>query len=182
MALYDVTSGLLAPVEPTSFVTEKVLERKHLQVALRANVSLLPADLMVLSEEFGEFAEANRRIDLLCLDRSGRLVVVELKRTEDAGHVELQALRYAAMVSTMTMADVESALRRHLKSIGEDPDDAEQRLIDWLSDVDMTETPVPTRDVRIVLVAQGFDKQITSTVLWLNDIYGLDIRCVRLIP
>jgi hypothetical protein len=30
------------------------------------------------------------------------LVVVELKRTDDGGHMELQAVRYAAMVSSMT--------------------------------------------------------------------------------
>jgi len=36
--------------------------------------------------------------------------------------------------------------------------------------------------VRIILVSAGFDAQITTTVLWLNDIYGLDISCVRTIP
>lgn len=30
------------------------------------------------------------------------LVVIELKRTEDGGHVELQTFRCAAMISTMT--------------------------------------------------------------------------------
>jgi len=29
-------------------------------------------------------------------------VAIELKRTEDGGHMELQSTRYAAMVSTMT--------------------------------------------------------------------------------
>jgi hypothetical protein len=36
--------------------------------------------------------------------------------------------------------------------------------------------------VRIVLVSAGFDREITTTVLWLTDLYGLDIRCVRLTP
>jgi len=25
-----------------------------------------------------------------------------------------------------------------------------------------------------------FDKEITSTVLWLNGVYDLDIRCIRM--
>jgi hypothetical protein len=33
-----------------------------------------------------------------------------------------------------------------------------------------------------MLVAGGFDREITTTVLWLNDVYGLDVRCVRLTP
>jgi hypothetical protein len=36
------------------------------------------------------------------LDRTGSLVVIELKRTEDGGFMELQAVRYAAMVSTLS--------------------------------------------------------------------------------
>ena len=54
---------------------------------------------MVLAEEFGEWEASRRRIDLLVLDKDANLVVVELKRTDDGGHMELQALRYAAMVS-----------------------------------------------------------------------------------
>jgi hypothetical protein len=119
---------------------------------------------------------------LLCLDRAGRLVVVELKRTADGGHMDLQSLRYAAMVSTMTRSDLERAFRGHLGAVGEDPDDADERLSDWLTEVDETDVAVPSREVRIILVSGGFDREITSTVLWLNDIYGLDIRCVRLTP
>ena len=48
---------------------------------------------MVLAEEFGDWQDSRRRIDLLCLDRDAGLVVVELKRTEDGGHMELQAIR-----------------------------------------------------------------------------------------
>ena len=37
------------------------------------------------------------------------------------------------------------------------------------------------QDVRIVLVSANFSKEITMSVLWLNE-RDLDIRCVRLIP
>ena len=55
-------------------------------------------ETLVISEEFGEWEESRRRIDLLGLDKDANLVVIELKRTEDG---ELQSIRYAAMVSTM---------------------------------------------------------------------------------
>jgi hypothetical protein len=47
-----------------------------------------------------------RRIDLLGVDSMGHLVVFELKRTTDGGHLELQALRYAAMVSVTPFDDL----------------------------------------------------------------------------
>jgi len=57
---------------------------------------------LVVSEEFGDWEDSRRRIDLLGIDKAANLVVIELKRTEDGGHMELQAIRYAAMVSKMT--------------------------------------------------------------------------------
>ena len=180
--LYDMTNNSLQEISPTSFQAEGVLERQHLQAALVQDVGLLGDDLLVVAEEYGNFEGAQRRIDLLCLDRTGRLVVVELKRTSDGGHMDLQSLRYAAMVSTMTRSDLEQAFRAHLTLVGDDPEEADERLSDWLTDVDETDVAVPSREVRIILVSGGFDREITSTVLWLNDIYGLDIRCVRLTP
>ena len=43
------------------------------------------------------FALRYSQENLLCIDREANLVVVELKRTEDGGHMDLQAIRYAAM-------------------------------------------------------------------------------------
>src|SRR5262249_22681373 len=37
------------------------------------------------------------------------------------------------------------------------------------------------RDVRIILVAADFSRELTTAVLWLHD-KGVDIRCVRLKP
>ena len=38
---------------------------------------------MVISEELSEWEDSRRRIDLLRLDQSANLVVIELKRTEN---------------------------------------------------------------------------------------------------
>jgi hypothetical protein len=113
--LFDMTDGFLAPVPLTTFAAEGVLERTHLQRALRDHIEVLGEGLLVVGEEFGDFQDSRRRIDLLCVDHAARLVVVELKRTEDGGHMELQALRYAAMVSAMTfeqLADIKGTRTR----------------------------------------------------------------------
>lgn len=182
--LYDMTDGHLSKVPGTTFKDEQVLERTHLQAAVRDHIDVLGDGLLVVAEEFGEFEDTHRRIDLLCVDRSARLVVVELKRTEDGGHMELQALRYAAMVSVMTFDELVTTFARHLKNLGEedhDQDDARSRLIEWLDDVD-EEEPVLSREVGIVLASADFKPEITTTVLWLNEFYGMDIKCIRLSP
>lgn len=40
---------------------------------------------MFVAEEYGAFDGSQRRIDLLAVDRTGQLVVIELKRTADGG-------------------------------------------------------------------------------------------------
>ncbi|BCJ77001.1 hypothetical protein CS0771_65450 [Catellatospora sp. IY07-71] len=182
MPLFEMTSDALLPVPSTTFAAELILERADLQRLLRSRIDMIADGVMVVSEEFGAFADARRRIDLLGVDRDGRLVVVELKRTADGGHLELQALRYAAMISVMTFDDLVEHYQRHLAKVEPDAvEDARCRLADFLDDVGGEEA-VLSREVRVVLVAAGFDREITTTVLWLNDVYGLDIRCVRLTP
>lgn len=180
MPLFEMKSGELVAVPSSTFATEKVLERADLQRLLRARIDAIAGDVLIVAEEFGAFTDARRRIDLLGVDREGRLVVFELKRTADGGHLELQALRYAAMISTMTFDDLVGHYENYLAAVEpEAADEAQARLANWLDNGDST---VISRHVRIVLVSAGFDREITTTVLWLTDLYGLDIRCIRLTP
>ncbi|MEV7428319.1 hypothetical protein AB0N29_01760 [Nocardioides sp. NPDC092400] len=193
MPLFDMTkvrddvpmpSDALAEVRRTTFADQGIQERSHLQAALRDHIELLGPDLMVIGEEFGDFEGANRRIDLLCLGRDARLVVVELKRTADGGHMELQALRYAAMVSTMTFDQVVRTLARYrsLRGLSDHSEEtAESDLVEWLES-DSDANPAIAREVGIVLASENFSQEITTTVLWLNEFHGFDIRCVRLSP
>lgn len=79
----------------TSFQQESLWERCDLQQPLKLNIEAIDENVMVIAEEFGEWSEGGRRIDLLAIDRDANLVVIELKRTDDGGHMELQAIRYA---------------------------------------------------------------------------------------
>jgi len=135
---------------------------------------------MILAEEFGSWDESMRRIDLLGLDKECRLVVIELKRTDDGGHMELQAIRYAAMVSSMSFDQAVVAHRVYLDAQGRNDVDAQASIIEFLG-VSAGERPALSQSVRIVLAAADFKKEITTTVLWLNA-NGLDVRCVRMRP
>lgn len=180
MAVYEVKEDNLVEVEKTTFAQEGIDERADLQRLLREQIDVISPDTMVIAEEFGDWEDSKRRIDLLGLDRDGNLVVIELKRTESGGHMELQAIRYAAMISTMTFDQVVMAHRRFLISIGKPPLTAEQDILGFLEWTEPNHEAF-AKSVRIVLASGEFSKEITSSVIWLND-QGLDIRCVRLRP
>lgn len=179
MAIYRLAGNNAQPVEKTTFHAEGILERRDLQKVFRQSIEILVPDAMVLAEEFGDWEDSRRRIDLLCLDRRARLVVVELKRSEDGGHMELQAVRYAAMVSRMTFA---TAVRAHQAFLDANQieEDAEQIILEFLGWDEPREEEFAS-EIAIVLASAEFSKEIMTAIFWLSE-YDIDIRCIKLMP
>lgn len=183
MPLYEITESGLVAHDKADFVALGLYERADLQRLLREDISVVDGDLLVIAEEFGQWEDARRRIDLLAIDRDAHLTVIELKRTAEGGHMELQALRYAAMVSAMRFEEVVATYTAHLAKHRPGGDiDARSKLLDWLVVTNGEDEAPISSDVRIVLVSADFGREITTTVLWLNRFEGMDIRCVRLVP
>lgn len=137
--------------------------------------------LKLIAREYGNWEDSKRRLDILALEATeegGRLVVIELKRDNGGAHAELQSLRYAAMVSTHTFDHVAEALTNERRKL--DPSFSEvvarQELLDFLGVSGPAEVKLDDKP-RIILLAQSFSKELTTTVLWLYQHFGLDIAC-----
>jgi hypothetical protein len=179
MPIFRLTKDTIQPLPETSFPHHGIKERGDLQRLLRANIGVVAPDVLVIAEEFAEWEDSKRRIDLLGLDRGANLVVIELKRGDDGGHMELQAIRYAAMVSKMTFEHAADVFRSFLDKLG-DKRDAQSTLLEFLGWDEPHEDRF-AQDVRIVLVSADFSRELTTAVLWLNE-HEMDIQCVRLKP
>lgn len=180
MPIYEVTDKEIISVKETTFNSFGVHERRDLQRLLRDHIEVIAPDTLLISEEFGEWDDSKRRIDLLAIDKEANLVAIELKRTEDGGHMELQSIRYASMVSTMTFDQAAGVFSRYLKNLGNETQDSREIILDFLG-WDESDDDLFAQDVRIVLASAEFSKELTTSVLWLID-HGIDIRCVRLKP
>ena len=179
MAIYHFENNLLTEFQKTNFSVEGIKERQHLQFALKEQIEIIAPNCLVIAEEFSEWSESQRRIDLLAVDKQANIVVIELKRNDTGEFMELQAIRYASMVSTLTFQKATEIFQKHLTSINS-LENAETKLLDFLGwEEAKAEDFAP--DVRIVLVSADFSKELTTSVMWLNE-RDLDIRCVRLIP
>ena len=178
MPVFRLTNQAIVPLSTASFAKLGLFERHDLQRLLRANIGVVAPDVRIIAEEFGDWDESKRRIDLLAIDRDARLVVFELKRTDDGGHMELQAIRYAAMVSRMTFARAVKEYQSWLDTLDSGRDARAEILTFLTREPPSDDVPL---EVRIVLVAADFAKELTTAVLWLNE-RDLDIRCVRVKP
>ena len=195
MPIYKMVNGKerLEKVDRTSFGDQGVFERGDLQRILRDQPDVLEEGLLIISEEFGDWQDSNRRIDLLALDATGRLTVVELKRGNTGEHMDLQAIRYAAMIANMTFQHTVETYQRYLdkrakqegKSAEED-DAAKTKIRDHLGITEQDNQAIHTEIPRLILAAEDFSKELTTCVMWLNDSWlrsaGQEIKCIRLQP
>lgn len=179
MPIFEITHEAIRKIPETSFSAAGIKERGDLQRLLRHQIDVVSPETLVIAEEFGEWEDSKRRIDLLGIDRDANIVVIELKRTEDGGHMDLQAVRYAAMVSTLTFEKVVDIYAAYLKRFGNDVD-ARTSVLEFLG-WESPDEELFAQDVRIVLASAEFSKELTTAVIWLNK-HGLDIKCVRMQP
>lgn len=156
-------------------------ERDHLQEWVIANPHVLGPDVKVVAFEFGSWTGAagereRDRLDVLGLDHEGRLVVVELKRDRAPDTVDMQALKYAALVSRFTRGDLDKVHARHLtRRRGEQVDvaTAAAELDEWATISEET-----LRLPRLILMATEFPKTTTATVVFLHQRLALDVRLI----
>jgi len=178
VALFELTNETLIQVPETRFDSE-ALKTKDIQRLLRQDISVLSGDLRVLAEDYGNWEDANLRVDLLCLDKEANLVIVQIKRS-DAPYMELQAIRCAAMISAMTFEEAVIAAARDPYAAALPLQEIRAEILDfldWNSPDDGEFAPA----VRIILASSDFSKDLTRSVIWLNE-QGLDVRCIRLRP
>ncbi|WP_394124541.1 hypothetical protein [Psychrobacter nivimaris] len=182
MSIYALEGKQLLAIKPTSFVIESIFERDDLQEAFKNNIDIIAPDCMVIAEEFSDWQGSRKRIDLLAIDKQANLVVIELKRTETGDHMELQALRYASMISTMTFDDAIEILQKYKQRNGYpnySSNDAELEIRAFIEN-DIVETGF-AEDVKTILVSQDFSAELTTSVIWLNE-RNLDITCMKIQP
>ena len=160
MAIFKILDEELLPLNATSFAKEDIKEREDLQRLLKNQIDIISPDTLIIDEEFSEWEDSKRRIDLLGIDTDANLIIIELKRTEDGGHMELQAIRYAAMVSALTFDRAEKIFQKYLDK-NEIEANAKEELLTFLNWKEVDEDKF-AQEARIVLASAEFSKELTD--------------------
>ena len=168
-------------VTPGNFISMNVWERQHIEEWVRTTPEVLGEELLIVSIEFDRFVGSADRLDVLAVDRRGNLVVIELKRDTSAGYADLQAIRYAAMISAMTLENLVPyyvAYRKKFDDKELQSDDARAEIVEFVQQDDFEEL---SNRPRIILCSEDFSLEVTTSVLWLRQ-FDVDISCVRITP
>lgn len=176
--VFVVRGGAASVATPVALSQAGIRERQDLQEWVLAHTEVLGNDVLVVTAEFDRWESdggnvAKERLDVLGLDPSGRLVVVELKRDSDS-RIHLQAITYAALVSGFTEETLAAVHADFLnrRGVTTSQPEALMKLRDHVEgDIDADVLAVP----RIVLLAGRHPAQVVTSADWLTR-QGLDIE------
>ena len=139
----------------------------RLEEWLARDITILDGELIVIGRQvetaFGGI------IDLLCINRAGDLVIVELKRDKTPRDVTAQALDYASWVKDLSSDKITDIADNYLS--GDGPlDHAFKRQFN-------EELPDSLNDNhRMIVVGSKIDPSSERIIKYLSDTYGIDIN------
>lgn len=168
--MLKVDEALAEMVPPQQMSALGLQERAHLQEWVLAHPEIIEPGVTIIASEYGMWQTAAgepvaNRLDILGIDKAGRLVVVELKRGLAEGTVHMQAINYAAMVSRLSVDDVADLYVAYRAPETDIDHDGALTLLETqhLLTIDGIRRP------RIVLIAGDFPSSVTASVVWLNE-------------
>lgn len=176
MLRLDRKSGTLGRVETSTLAASGLKEREDLQRLIAQSSAAVFAelgeDLLLLGDEVPAWEAGGERIDLLALDSSGTLVVIELKRGSDPRQL-LQGIAYASVVAKWPADGPVNVLARFRQIASAE---ARQQIEDHLQGGWATLNTAQ----RVLLVAESFDAIVLATAEWLVERHNVALSCHRI--
>ena len=154
----------LSPIKSSQIEEEKELEKW-----LENKVSVIDENLLVIGRQVK--TGYGKTIDLLCIDRPGNLVVVELKKGKTPREVTTQALDYASWVKDLDfeqIKDIASKYFEQIKPKGSLEDAFKEKFGDKLPETLNLEH-------RSLIVAERMDAATERIVRYLSE-FGVPIN------
>jgi hypothetical protein len=140
--LWSVSNGNLIKLSESSF--SQAHKEKDLEDWLYQDPSLLGRDLTVIGRQV--FIPKVGPLDLLAVDESGRLVVIEFKRQQTTRDTIAQILDYASSIQRMNLEQLHSLPNMNAEALSEvtnfdpalilvaaDADEAVERIVEYLA-------------------------------------------------
>ena len=110
----DKSTNRIIKLDARRFSDLGLGERGDLQEWIAGTPETLGEELLIIQKEFDGFADTRERLDLLALDKDGKLVIIENKLDDTGREVVWQAIKYAAYCSSLNKAQIVEIYQRYL--------------------------------------------------------------------
>jgi len=142
---------------------------KRLEKWLLQDIGIIFDDLLIIGSQI--VTSDNGKIDILCMDSAGDLVIVELKKNKAAREVIAQVLDYASWVKDLSKDDIDEIFEKFTKGEKIIEDSFKEKF-----DVDLPETI--NSHHKMIVVASEIDSASDRILNYLSDEHKVDINAV----
>ena len=161
-------------IEDGNEVKSIVIDEKKLEKLFVKNTDILDPNWLIIGEQV--HTEANKYIDLLCMEPDGDLVVVELKRNMTPREVTAQAIDYAASVSNYTYKDILEVYKKYTEKYPSAPKTLEEAYLKKFNNKFSLDDDTINQEVKMVIVAAQMDTSTERIINYLRDKYNVLIN------
>ena len=162
--IWEINKSELKEVSKSKLDSEKKLEEW-----IEKDISIISNDLLVLGRQvhtaFGD------KIDLLCIDRDGNLIIVELKRDKTPREIIAQTLDYASWVKDLSSEDIMNIADDYFKEQG-----SLEKAFEDKFELELPDSV--NAHHRMLIVGSEIDESSERIIKYLSDNYGVDINAI----
>jgi hypothetical protein len=166
---WEIVKGELRPVE-TTLADHGRTEHYDLEAWIATDPSILRPGLKIIGRQV---MTRSGPLDLLAIDRSGDLYVIELKRDRLPREALAQAIDYASDIQSWPVERVSEICAQYTKRTLDDV------FNEAFPDTDLESVTI-NESQRILLVGFALDPSLERMIEWLSEQYGLGINAVIL--
>ena len=163
--IWEIQSGnVLKEIKKAKLEMEKRIEEW-----LEKDISIISSDLIVIGRQVE--TDFGGVIDLLCLDRNGDVVIVELKRDKTPREVTAQVLDYASWVQGLSNERITEIANNYLGERGPLEKAFEEKFDEELPEI-------INENHKMLIVASEIDDSTERIIEYLSNTYGVGINAV----
>jgi hypothetical protein len=166
---WQIIGGTLTPLQ-SALKTEGRTEPYDLEPWIASQPEIVASDLLIVGRQA---ATRSGPIDLLGIDSSGNIVIIELKRDELPRESLAQAIDYASDVAGWTVERLNEVCMAYMHK------PLETAFNEAFPDVDVESLSINSSQ-RIVLVGFSIEASLERMIEWLSETYGVNINAIVL--
>jgi hypothetical protein len=137
----------------------------ELENVLESNIEIINENWLIIGRQVRTFS--NKYIDLLAIDVSGSIIILELKKEKTPREIIAQALDYASFVKGLSSSEISEIFENYKKkyiNMGDSLNDLYFKKFGVLLDDDIV-----NNSHQIIIVATELDSSTERIVTYLND-------------
>jgi len=166
---WQIINGKLQAME-TNLAEEGRTEPYDLEEWIASTPAIISTELAIIGRQI---TTKSGPLDLLGIDRSGNLVIVELKRDKLPREALAQAIDYASDIANWNIDKISEICTKYTgKSL-------EDSINESFPSIDLESLNI-NGSQRIILVGFGIESSLERMIEWLSDSYGVNINAIAL--